>query len=482
MIRAALFITFTASLGSLAVAQKQESKGVTKPDGTKAPTPHSPPRAVPHRVVRVTPEDAKAPGEVSVAINPVFRDHIVVTSFQRPQPGKYFTNNHTYSSTDGGLTWQAAAAPNPERRNQGDDSVTFGPDGTVYHCYLSALGYRDPSPNRACSGLFVRRSIDGVKWDPPVPIVDHINTVEPMEDKPWIVVDGVRGSPHRGNVYVSWTRFDKYGTSDPEFHSRIYFSRSRDGGKSFGSPVRVSDKSGNALDDSGTVEGAVPAIGPKGEIYVAWAGPEGIQIDKSNDGGFSFGKDVKVADQPGGWSFAVPGIGRHNGLPVTACDVSRGKFRGSVYVCWIDKRNGDPDVFVAASRDEGKTWKEPVRVNTDSPKNGKDQLFAWLAVDPVDGSLNVVFYDRRTNEGPKDTKLAVMVARSVDGGETFANYSVNLDPFAVGQAFMGDYIGIAALDGRVVAVFPHFISPTELAVSAALFRFRQGTLDAIKTN
>src|SRR5262245_58722923 len=75
--------------------------------------------SVPHRVVRVTPEDAKHPGEVSVAINPVYPAHIVVTSFQRPQPGRYFSNNHTYSSTDDGDTWKHHAAPNPDRRNQG---------------------------------------------------------------------------------------------------------------------------------------------------------------------------------------------------------------------------------------------------------------------------------------------------------------------------------------------------------------------------
>jgi len=466
------------TLLTLSLAAPEPIAGQKAGDPKDAAPP--PRRAAPHRVVRVTPDSAREPGEVSVAINPVYPDHVVVSSFQRPQPGKYFTNNHTYTSTDGGATWEWLAAPNPDRRNQGDDSVTFGPDGTVYHTYLSALGYREANPLRAASGLFVRRSTDGKKWEDPVPIVDHVNTVEPMEDKPWLVVDGVAGSPYRGNVYVAWTRFDKYGSKDPEHRSRIYFSRSRDGGKTFGSPVRLSDKSGNAIDDSGTVEGAVPAVGPRGEVYVAWAGPDGIVMDKSEDGGFTFGKDVKVADHSGGWAFGVPGLGRHNGLPVTGCDVGRGKHRGSVYVCWIDRRNGDPDVFVASSRDDGKTWGEPVRVNDDAVKNGKDQLFAWMAVDPADGSVNVVFYDRRGNADAKDTRLAVTVARSVDGGQTFANFAVRLDPFPLGPAFLGDYLGIAARGGKVVAVFPHFIDRRELAVSAAIFRFRPGSLDAVK--
>lgn len=453
-----------------------DPKGEKGPE--KAPAPRLRAGPVPHKIVRVSPPEAKQPGEISVAINPVFPDHIVVSSLHPRQPGKYHSNNYTYNSSDGGQTWKMIAAPNPDRRNQGDDIVTFGPDGTVYHCYLSALGYRERNPLRAASGLFVRRSRDGLTWEAPVPVIDHINTVEPMEDKPWLGVDAVAGSPHSGNLYVAWTRFDKFGSKDPGHRTHIYFSRSRDGGKSFGPAIRISDKSGGALDDSNTVEGAVPSVGPKGEVYVAWAGPEGIVIDKSEDGGHSFGKDVKVADQPGGWAYPAVGVDRHNGLPITACDVSRGKFRGSVYVCWADKRNGDSDVFVANSRDGGKTWGEPVRVNDDAPKNGKDQLFAWMAVDPADGSVNVVFFDRRDSTGPTDTRLAVTVARSVDGGQTFANFRVKMEAFATGDGFLGDYIGIAAYRGQVVAAFSHFLSRKELAVSVALFRFRLGTLEA----
>ena len=459
-----------------------EKKGVAEKKGAEpAPPPQLHVGPVPHKVVRVSAPDAKHPGEVSVAINPVYPDHVVVTSFQAAQPGKYSTNNYTYNSTDAGLTWKTIPAPNPDRRNQADDSVTFGPDGTAYHCYLSATGYASGGvpPLRAASGLFVRRSLDGLAWEPPVAVVDHVNTAEPMEDKPWVVVDGIAGSPHRGNVYVSWTRFDKYGSRDPEHRSRIFFARSRDEGKTFSPPVRVSDTSGGAHDDSNTLEGAVPTVGPKGEVYVAWAGPDGIMFDRSEDGGYSFGKDVKVSAQPGGWDYPAAGFSRHNGLPITGCDVSRSKFRGSVYVCWADRRNGDSDVFVAASRDGGKTWGEPVRVNDDPLKNGKDQLFAWMVVDPTDGSVNVVFFDRRASAGPTDTRLAVTVARSVDGGQTFGNFPVKMEPFATGEGFPGDYNGIAAYRGRVVAVFPHFVTRKELAISVALFRFRPGTLDPV---
>lgn len=46
-------------------------------------------------------------------------------------------------------------------------------------------------------------------------------------------------------------------------------------------------------------------------------------------------------------------------------------------------------MFLLASRDGGRTWGAPVRVN-DDPK-GAAQMFTWMAVDPVDGSVNIVF-------------------------------------------------------------------------------------------
>src|SRR5207249_8203130 len=112
-----------------------------------------------------------------------------------------------------------------------------------------------------------------------------------------------------------------------------------------------------------------------------------------------------------------------------------------IYVNRIDTRFGDPDVFVAHSRDQGATWSEPVRVNDDPKGNGKAQLFTWMAVDPADGSVNVIFFDRRNTT---DHRMGLTLARSVDGGRTFVNHPVNQEPFAVdGSVFFGDYIGVA---------------------------------------
>jgi hypothetical protein len=413
-----------------------------------------------------------------VAISPTNPEHVIAVSMQSGRPGQARGSNYVYASTDGGKTWQTVPGPNPQRRTQGDDAIAFGPDGVAFRTYIAFDGLRAARPLRACTGIFCSSSRDGVTWADPVPVVDHINSLAPFEDKPYLAVDKTQESPHRGNIYVAWTRFDVYGSKDPRHQSHIYLSRSRDSGKTFNPPVRLSQEPGDCLDSDGTLEGAVPAVGPKGEVYVAWSGPKGLVFTSSTDGGFTFAKEKIFSDQPGGWDIPLPGMRRHNGLPVTGVDLSTGPNRGSIYVNWIDERHKDADVFVIHSRDGGETWSAPVRVNDDPQGNGKAQLFTWMAIDPTDGSVNVVFYDRRDQE---ENRQALTLARSVDGGKTFVNHPIKVEPFALSRpAFFGDYIGIDARGGRVVAVFPH-LDKQQIILSAALFRFKTGTQELVAT-
>jgi hypothetical protein len=110
-------------------------------------------------------------------------------------------------------------------------------------------------------------------------------------------------------------------------------------------------------------------------------------------------------------------------------------------------------------------------------KNGKAQFFTWMSVDPIDGSVNTVFYDRRDTEGV-GTKITL--ARSVDGGRSFVNYQIDVPVFACDpRVFFGDYSGISAYNGRVVPIFMHFTQDRKLAVSVALFHFKPGSQQRI---
>ncbi len=317
--------------------------------------------------------------------------------------------------------------------------MAYDASGNVYYCYIGQFSH---------SGIFINKSTNGGNtWMPSGTAVIEHNGAVPFEDKATHVSDWTT-SPYRGSIYVGWTQFDSYGSYSSSDSSRILFSRSRNGGMSYSAPVRVSDRAGDAIDSDNTDEGAVPAVGPDGTVYMAWSGPLGLVFDKSTDGGVTWGKDKVIGDQPGGWNFNVKGIYRCNGLPYTKADISTGPYRGRVYVGWSDQRNGDTDVFLIHSDDGGVTWSPRVRVNTDAVGNGRDQFFPAFDVDPQTGHVVAVFYDRRLHSDNLTTD--VYLAYSVDGGGTFKNVQVSSSAFVPSSyVFFGDYIGLSIFNDHV---------------------------------
>jgi hypothetical protein len=133
------------------------------------------------------------------------------------------------------------------------------------------------------------------------------------------------------------------------------------------------------------------------------------------------------------------------------------------------------DVFVASSGDHGRTWSAPVRVNNDPLHNGNDQFFQWMAVDPVSGAVNVVFYDRRTD----NKQATVTLARSTDEGKSFANYAFDPQSFEADGDFLGDYLAITAYGNKVYAAWAHPVSDESKADRGRKTRtvLRVGTAD-----
>ena len=90
-------------------------------------------------------------------------------------------------------------------------------------------------------------------------------------------------------------------------------------------------------------------------------------------------------------------------------------------------------------------------MNNDPVHDGAEQFFQWLAVDPTDGSIDVVFYDRRRD--PANRKQIVVLARSTDAGRSFKNYAWTDELFEASDVFFGDYSGLAAYGGRVYGIW-----------------------------
>jgi BNR repeat-like domain len=397
------------------------------------------PKAPKTEVITVTPK----PGfftEPSIGVNPA-NPLQVVAAFQ--------DNAHIAYSVDGGRHWQLATGIEPPNyRVSGDVSVTFDNQGHAYICYIAfdKLGtFNYWGHNSSRNGIYVRRSLDGgVTWEArDIAATEQPDQATvPWEDKPYIVADMGRG-PHAGNLYIGWTRWT---LSD----SQILFVRSTDHGKTWSKPVEIDNVRGLPRDDNGAIEGFAGAVGPDSTLYAVWTDGNHVVFTTSRDGGATFSHTRNIIDTAP-TMFTLQAVSRANGFAQIAIDPRGGAKGGRLYLTWSDYRNGDVDVFCSTSTNHGETWSPAVRVNDDSPHNGADQFFQWMAVDPADGAAYVVFYDRRGD--PKNRQQIVALARSTDGGRTFQNYAWMDQPFDAQGVFMGDYNGIAALNGRVYGVW-----------------------------
>ncbi len=344
-----------------------------------------------------------------------------------------------YISKNGGLTWDVSSLKSTHGV-YGDPVVRMDNDNNIYYAHLANPTGRAYQDEEFLNKIVVQKSSDlGETWNNGTyPACDTLKD----HDKQWLYIpDGTN------EVLMSWTEFDKYASKDPKDKSRILFSISEDGAETWSPAVAISDLEGDCIDDDFTTEGALPIKTADGSIYVCWSFDSKIYLDKSIDGGKTWGKDQVIASQPGGWTFDVPAIGRCNGMPIIDSDMSEGPYKGTMYINWADQRNGkdDTDIWLAKSVDEGATWSEPVRVNNDAP--GKHQFFSWMDVDPSTGYIYVVFYDRRAYD---DAQTDVYLAYSTDGGQTFTNEKISEKPFTPNNLiFFGDYNDISAVNGSI---------------------------------
>ena len=369
------------------------------------------------------------PCEPSIAINPTNTNHLVAGAIL----------DKVYVSEDGGENWT-----NEQLTSRygvyGDPCLIANNKGEFFYLHLSDPSGRGWASDELLDRIVCQRSKDGHKWTKGGSI--GLNGSKD-QDKEWAAVH-----PSKRKIYTTWTQFDKYDSRQPEDSTLILFSKSKRKANKWTEPLRISQFAGDCTDGDQTVEGAVPAVGPDGEIYVAWALNESIYFDRSMDDGNTWlDKDVVAGKIVGGWDQSIPGINRCNGMPVTMVDLSGGERNGTIYINYTDFSNGDedPDVWLIKSADKGNTWSMPVRVNDDT--SGSDQFFTWMAIDQTNGNIYIVFYDRREYD---DLRTDVYLATSIDGGETFTNERISDAPFIPKEGvFFGDYNNIAAHNGRV---------------------------------
>ncbi len=391
------------------------------------------------------------PEEVTIAINPKNPKQIIAGA----------NLSSSYYSEDGGYNWTRSAVLCKSFNVYGDPVVLWDTAQTAYFLHLS-----NPDKKIIADGSWVDRIVVSRSTDLGRTYSDCFGfgkTGKKVQDKHWACIDNKTNT-----IHVTWTQFDKYESKEITDSSIIRYSSSKDRGETWSEPKKISFYTGDCLDSDNTVEGAVPAMGPNGEIYVAWAGPKGLVFQRSLNGGSSWEeKEKMVTPIKNGWDYNVAGVYRTNGLPFTACDLSNGSQRGRIYICWGDEKNGEKnkDVFLVYSDDKGETWTDPILV-TYRP-NHKEQFMPYMTIDQTTGYVYILYYDRQ-NYATGDL-TDVYMAVSKNGGLKFEYYKINQTAFKPDKkTFFGDYIGLSAVNGQVRPIWMQMDNGKELSVYSAI--------------
>jgi hypothetical protein len=241
----------------------------------------------------------------------------------------------------------------------------------------------------------------------------------------------------------------------------IYVARSLDNGRTFSSPIQVSEARAVVLD----IERPAIAATDDGRVTVAWSSFEyngSILYAVSYDGGQTFGETIKVSGEPkpetvlvrmtfddetnpvlawlenstlqlarsfdGGDSFAAPTLA--DDLTCECCHPQPLVRGDQVFLAYrnLEKESGTDDIrdiFVISSDDGGQTFNPEVRVS-DAHWFINACPIAGPSLAMNDERLFVSWMDGRYDTSKLFSRTDIWLATSTNGGQTFsANRRVN---------------------------------------------------------
>ncbi len=396
--------------------------------------------------------------ESSIAVNPVNPNMLIASAVDYRDTSATWV----YFSTNAGKSWRNKNLnrPFPGWRSSNDPSVAFSYDGIGYLVYGGFGILSDSGILSGENGVFLARSTDGgINWEAHIPIIVHkgVQTLDSnFEDKYYITCDNSPQSPYRGYLYVPWKR-----VTPKDSATQIVIAKSTNRGSSWSQPLPVSPrKSGTSEDTTFGQSFPLCTVGPNGEVYLVWNdGTESsIGFAKSIDGGASFSSPRNIIKyKPFGRTKFITGQGnrhtvkgavRAEAYPSIVCDVTGGARNGYLYLCW--SADSIPNVYFSRSTDGGATWSIPQIVHSET-KN--DQFWQWIAIDPTNGDLAIMYLDSRNDQNNLLTEC--YVSYSSDGGASWIDRRVSdvsmdlrLNPFTE-NSFAGDYSGCAFFAGKI---------------------------------
>jgi hypothetical protein len=226
-----------------------------------------------------------------------------------------------YRSTDG-ITWTSGTIS----RTWGGTTfgITFDPGidydkaGNFYYSFGGA-----PLSGSYPNSIAVSKSTNGgVNWGTPVAVTFNRN--KNFDDKYYIAIDRSNTS-FANRIYVSWDR-------NSGNNQILYISYSINGGSSWSAPIKVND----GTTKFERVIGAYPAVDQSsGVVYDSWHdyAKNIIFVDKSSNGGVSWGTDVAAATTHAGFGTDIGCVGGRSQGPAHALKVGPS---GALYLVYAD--------------------------------------------------------------------------------------------------------------------------------------------------
>jgi hypothetical protein len=319
-----------------------------------------------------------------------------------------------------------------------DPGLDVDKNGTAYFSYGVA-----PLSGNYPNGIVVAKSTNGGQtWTKATPVTFNRNRF--FDDKYYLAIDR-SNSAFANRIYVSWDR-------NQSNNQILYIAYSTNGGSSWSSPIKVNDGS-SAFE---RVIGAYPAVNQTtGVVYDSWHdyARNIIYVDKSTNGGVSWGSDVAAATTHAGFGQDIGCVGGRAQGPAHALKVGPS---GTLYLVYADQvKNRGFDVLLTRSTNGGASWSAPVTLNDDT--GAAHQFHPTLSVEP-NGSggdkVTVTFYDRRGDSA--NCRSQVYATQSTNNG---ASWSANVVQTSAASNFdgnpngPGDYSSSTPFSGGVWPFF-----------------------------
>jgi hypothetical protein len=384
-------------------------------------------------------------GEVSIAVDPSAPGRVLAASMDI-EDGRLLV----MASSDGGESFRRTQIPlSAGAAFHADPMVDFDSRGSAFLAHIPVAAGNHPL------GIEVTRTDDlGATLFPPV----RLSRSYDRDDKVALEVDDHEESPFRDAVYVAW----KWPSGN------VFFSRSLDRGLGFEAPRAI---------DSARVTGLDMATDREGRLYLALYdhGLASIRVHTSWDGGGRFLPSVRVAPVRAGWYSVQPSHCSRQSVTHASIAAGPSGVPGSgdfLYVTWTDYADGQSpsactdlcapesrcrtEVFLSLSRDQGRTWSEPIPLGLDDT-GFSDRFFPWIGADRSTGTVHVSYKDTRA----ASTRLGtdVFASRSTDCGLSFEP-PVRLSSassLAASATFQyGDYQGLDAASGKAYAAWTDY--------------------------